>query len=147
MIQCLLADARRLEALSPAFAIAVEWLSAHNPARVKPGRYELAEGVFVNCEEPALRPASQAKLETHRRYADIHVPILGPERIGLAYTSALSHPVADYDADRDIRFFTDEYSVVAEVKPGEILVVFPEDAHAPNIGAGPHRKLCVKIPV
>ena len=147
MIQCLLPDAARLRGLSPEFACAIDWLLAHRPENIAPGSYLIGSGVKVNCEEPRLRPTAEALLEAHVRYADIHVPIAGPEQVGLAYTSTLSHPTSPYDAERDIRFYTDQYSTVTTVNPGEILIVFPEDAHAPNIGCGPHRKLCIKIPI
>lgn len=147
MIQSLLTDIARFSNLSPGFAQAADWLLHNDPSDVLPGKYEIGGGVFVNSEEPELRPPSDAFLEAHRRYADIHVPISGTERVGLAYTSTLSHPVGEYDADRDIQFFTDSYSQTTEIRPGELLIVFPEDAHAPNIGTGAHRKLCIKIPL
>lgn len=146
-IQCSITDAARYRDLSPAFARAIDWLMEHNPADVAPGRYDIGLGVTVNCEEPRLRSASNARLEAHRRYADIHVPISGPEGVGMADIGSLSCPTADYDADRDIIFFADSYSDVTEIIPGEMLILFPEDAHAPNIGEGPHRKLCIKIPI
>lgn len=147
MKKCSLTDASRYSSLSPAFAHAIDWLTHRSLADIAPGRHEIGCGVTVNCEEPELRPVSEAKLEAHRRYADIHVPVSGLERIGLAPVSALSCPLCDYDSGRDIIFFADDYSEIVDVTPGEMLIVLPEDAHAPNIGEGAHRKLCIKIPV
>ena len=46
-----------------------------------------------------------------------------------------------------VEFFGDEPQCHITVRPGQFIIFFPEDAHAPNIGIGNHRKLCVKIAI
>jgi beta-galactosidase beta subunit len=61
--------------------------------------------------------------------------------------SGLKYPHGEYDGERDICFYGDSATIMLHVRVGQMAVFFPEDAHAPNIGIGTHRKLCIKIPV
>ena len=71
----------------------------------------------------------------------------GTEIIGWAPVESLKHKREEYDADRDVAFYGDAAHSLLHVKVGQMAVFFPEDAHAPNIGLGNHRKLCIKIPL
>ena len=62
-------------------------------------------------------------------------------------TNSVKWDSRGYDDDKDIEFFGDAAMTALHVAPGQIAVFFPDDAHAPNIGLGNHRKLCIKIPV
>ncbi len=153
MILCDISDAARYRAISPLFAEAVDWLLNNAGQEFVKGIWYInpeaatEAGVRVSCEEPALLPRDKARLEAHRRYIDIHVPLKGTETIGWAPVASLKHVHEPYDEARDIVFFGDTAQSLLHVKRGQIAVFFPEDAHAPNIGLGNHRKLCIKIPV
>jgi YhcH/YjgK/YiaL family protein len=54
-------------------------------------------------------------------------------------------PVTDYDAARDIQFFSDAPSSWIATPPGSLCVFFPDDAHAPLVSAGMIRKVVVKV--
>ena len=148
MILCQISDAERYKNISPAIAEAIEWLGAHVKDEFVKGSVELGDtGIRVNSEEVALRPRENAVLEAHRRYIDIHVPLKGRESIGWAAVYGLNYPRDKYDEESDIIFYGDSATTVLHVNVGQIAIFFPEDAHAPNIGLGNHRKLCIKIPV
>ncbi|MCM1067427.1 MAG: YhcH/YjgK/YiaL family protein [Muribaculaceae bacterium] len=151
MIVCSIIDASRYGALSPNLAEAIGWLIDHCADDFAKGKYSIAGSgnaeIFAKCEEPALLPREKAALESHRRYIDIHVPLKGTEIIGWAPVEALKHIRTPYDADADIAFYGDAAHSLLHVKRGQCAIFFPEDAHAPNIGLGSHRKLCIKIPV
>ena len=149
----ILSDIRNLaryEGVAPALGAAIRWLIEHESDAFVKGEtaVEFPGGEFVvKCEEPAMMPRERVALEAHRRFIDIHVPLKGVEGIGWAPVEGLKHPHGEYDAERDIRFFGDVSVSILHVHPGQAVVFFPEDAHAPNIGLGNHRKLCIKIPV
>lgn len=127
---------------------AIDWLREHSADEFVKGVTEIpGTGILVKAEEPALLPREKVALEAHRRFIDIHVPIKGEEIIGWAPVDSLKHPREEYDEEKDIAFFGDASHSLLHVRPGQIAIFFPEDAHAPNIGLGNHRKLCVKIPV
>lgn len=86
MIVCQIEDAQKFKTISQGIALAIEWLQNHKTDEFVKGIYTAgttAEGdVIVKCEEPALIPRENARLEAHRRFIDIHVPLKGTEIIG-----------------------------------------------------------------
>ena len=148
MIICNLSDSERYRKLSPLIAKAIDWLCEHSTDDMDEGSYPLDDsGIIINVETPALRQREMAQLEVHRHFIDIHVPLKGVETIGWAPLCNLVHEREAYNPDKDIAFYGDLSACLLHVRPGQIAIFFPEDAHAPNIGLGTHRKLCVKIPV
>ena len=75
------------------------------------------------------------------------MPLKGTETMGWTPVGACKHVRQAYDEENDFMTFGDSAHSLLHVKKGQIAVFFPEDAHAPNIGLGNHRKLCLKIPV
>ncbi len=153
MILCKVTDAERYRGISPLLDIALDWLTENftstftkGTTYIGPEAEDESLRIRVNCEEPALIPREKATLEAHRRYIDIHVPLKGTETIGWAPVESLKHIRTPYDEEKDIAFFGDTAHSLLHVKVGQIAIFFPEDAHAPNIGLGTHRKLCIKIP-
>lgn len=132
-------------------AVALRWLADNVSTVFTPGTYiigQCAAGeIYAKCEEPALMPRENVSLEAHKQYIDIHVPLKGKETIGWAPVSGLRLERAPYDADRDIAFYGDAAQALIHLYPGQCAIFFPDDAHAPNIGLGKHRKLCIKIPI
>ena len=101
---------------------------------------------FIGSEP--MRSAEAAKLEAHRHYIDIQIPLDGSEGYGWRPTQELTQSVAGYQAERDVEFFHDRPSAHIHVRPGEFLILFPEDAHAPLIGNEAEiKKLVFKIAV
>ena len=151
MILSLVSDSPVYANLPPGLAMAIEWLLAHIGDDFTPGRYTIGDipagEVFVKVEDTTLIPREKASLESHKRYIDIHIPLKGTETIGWAPTSGLKHSRQPYDESLDIEFYGDTAHSLLHVKVGQMAIFFPSDAHAPNIGLGRHRKLCIKIPI
>lgn len=151
MILCNISDAGRYRSLGRTLAAAIDWLTEHAADNFATGISVIERAgepdITVKCEEPALVPREDAALEAHRRFIDIHVPLKGTETIGWAPVSSLRHVRTPYDEEKDVAFFGDSAHSMLHVRVGQMAVFFPEDAHAPNIGLGRHRKLCIKVPV
>ena len=151
MIVCQIEDAQKFGTLSEGIALAIEWLQNHKADGFVKGIYAAgstaAGDVIVKCEEPALMPRENVRLEAHRRFIDIHVPLKGTEIIGWAPVAALKHPQVPYCEESDVEFYGDAAHSLIHLHKGQLAVFFPEDAHAPNIGLGNDRKMCMKIPV
>lgn len=105
------------------------------------------DSVKINSQEVEMRPLENAPLEAHRRYIDIHVPLSGAERFGWSPAEVLTPDQNGYDDENDIVFFKDQPQIVFDIYPGQFAIFFPDDAHAPIVGEGTLRKLCIKIPV
>ncbi len=128
---------------------ALRWVALHHNDPFEKGTVELREDGCIKAshEVVAMLPQGKQMLEAHRRFIDIHVPISGDETIGWASLKHLRNITEKYDEGKDVEFFGDEPQSYITVRPGQCVIFFPEDAHAPNIGVGRHKKICVKIAI
>ena len=153
MILCEIKDAGRYAVLSGALKKAIEWLQNYQPDDFVKGVIDLgvpdgfSAEILVKCQELSLVPRENARPEAHHRFIDIQVPLKGAETMGWAPVDALHHLQSPYSEEKDVEFYGDSAHSLLDVKVGQMVVFFPEDAHAPNIGLGNHRKLCIKVPV
>lgn len=147
MIVCDINRSEIFDNITPLLGEALRWVRQHAGDEFASGVIEIGDGITVKCECLALVPRERARLELHRRYIDIHVPLKGPETIGWASAGCLVHELSAYDEEHDVAFYGDSAQALLHLRRGQLAVFFPDDAHAPNIGIGSHRKLCVKIPV
>lgn len=122
---------------------ALLWVKDNYNKHFEKGTIEITDKIRVNCDEVSMVP--QQMLEAHRRHIDIHVPQSGEENMGWSPINNLKNCISPYEEERDVEFFGDEPQCNLTVRPGQFVIFYPEDAHAPNIGVGNHRKLCVKI--
>lgn len=77
--------------------------------------------------------------EAHREYADIHYVISGDEGMGYANIESMKS-VCDYNSEQDYQLLSGEVSLV-HLRKGDFCLVFPEDAHIPQMTAGENRHL------
>lgn len=147
MILLKLEDSARIESLHPQFKRLFEYLKSHDLKSLPFGRIELdGSNLFINVDHPTLKKKEEQILEAHRAYIDIHVPVDGDEIIGWRAISDITVPsIEPFDKERDIAFYNQSSSTYVNVHPGEFLIAYPEDAHAPIIGEGQIRKIIAKI--
>lgn len=141
-------DTAAVEKMNGAFATAFEWLRRNMTSIHETGtsRVVIDEGnMWVNVETPLMKKRDEQLLELHSRFIDIHVPVDKDEVIGYCPAYHLRDVKTPYDAERDIAFYADSPLCYVTLHPGEFAVMFPHDAHAPIIGEGAVKKLCVKI--
>ena len=130
----------------PAFARAASFICGTDLASLADGRYEIdGRRVFMTIATSPMRPAEEAPLEAHDRYADIQIVLSGSETYGWADRQSLSSPRGEFDAAADIVFYDDSPTRFFTLQAGEMTVFMPSDAHAPLIGAGSVRKCIVKV--
>jgi biofilm protein TabA len=148
MIFDVLANAYRYEKLHPLFPQAFAFLRETDLMALAPGRYPIeGEALFAIIQEADGRARADAQLECHRKYIDIQLVLQGTDEMGWKPLHDCREPVAEYSDKRDIRFFFDASASWITVPVGAYCVFFPEDAHAPLVGAGPIRKVVLKIAV
>jgi YhcH/YjgK/YiaL family protein len=148
MILDILANAGRYAGLHPLFPRAFEFLRDTDLQALAPGRFPIeGERLFAIVESVAGRSREDARLECHRKYIDIQLVLAGTEEMGWKPVSDCREPVADYSAERDIRFFRDVPASWVTTPPSAFCIFFPQDAHAPLVSAGSVRKVVLKIAV
>ena len=147
MILLKLQDSNRIEALHPQFKRLFDYLKSTDLNSLPFGRVELdGKNLFINVDHPTLKKKEKQILEAHRAYIDVHVPVDGNEMIGWRAISDIDVPSeAPFDEQRDIAFYNAPSSTYVELHPGECLIAYPEDAHAPIIGEGQIKKIIAKI--
>lgn len=132
----------------PLFQKAFEYLKSLDFLSADEGKVELVgKDLFVMISDGDLRSEKDAKLEVHNQYIDIQMPVSKVETFGWKARFALKEESDAFDSSRDIQFFEDSYTSKVSVSPGNFVIFFPSDAHAPCIGEGKVRKVVVKIKV
>lgn len=146
MITDTIANARRYAALHPDFADAVALLQSLDFTRLPDGRYPCDNPnirLFVGTE--AMRTRDDAKPEAHMKHIDIQVPLSGVETYGWTDRGCLKNGLG-YQEEQDIEFFDCTPETWLDIAPGEFVLFFPNDGHAPLVGEEPFiRKAVFKI--
>ena len=153
------AQCRGLAYFDPAFAYLDELATPGSPARRRlealaageSGRVELAGGMYAIEQVYRSKPRAEGFFESHRKFIDIQVVLVGEEIMEVAEIGHL--PVkAPFDADKDVIIYGDfPGASVLRFRAGEAGVYFPADGHMPGLmgagGAQLVRKTVVKVPV
>ncbi len=137
----------RIEALHPRFKEVFDYIKQNDLLNAPLERITLdGDKLFINnvLIEQGKSQAEQP-MEAHKRYIDIHVLLQGEERVGWADIDKLGEPSKAYDEADDYMLYEQEAISYVDLKEGEFVIVYPEDAHAPIIGKGQIRKLIVKV--
>jgi len=147
MILSTLSESGRIESLHPLLKPLFDYVKGHDFSAVPAGRIVLqGDDLFINVSDATLLAREQQKLEVHRAYIDVHIPLSGPETIGWRPLSSLEGPAeAPFDVENDFALYAAPATSYVDVQPGQFLLVYPEDAHAPVIGTGHLRKLIAKV--
>jgi YhcH/YjgK/YiaL family protein len=132
--------------LNPRFRQAFDFIRENNLADMAAGKYTLdGENLFITIAEIDGKAAGEAKTEAHRKYIDIQIVLCGQEIMGWTAVEKCQHVSESYHAEQDIIFYEDKPTTYLTVNPGEFVVFFPEDGHAPAIGNGRIKKAVVKV--
>mgnify|MGYP005943501479 CR=1 FL=1 len=127
---------------------AIDYLTAyhvaHNLSDLPLGRTEVdGENVFINVMEAGLNPDS-ARLEYHKKYADLQIDLTGGE--GWGYETAPGTEVEPYQPD--IGKKDSEDAVFGALGEGRFVLFFPGELHKPGVarpGCDHVRKAVIKI--
>ena len=134
--------------LHPGFARAFDFLTRADLASLPPGKHEIAgQQVFAIIARGTGEGLDNARLESHRKYIDIHYVISGTEQIGWLELSTCATAPAAFDAVKDIGFCDDRPETWLTLPPNHFTILYPHDAHAPLAGVGPVHKVIVKVMV
>ena len=112
------------------FKLVSDYLKTHNLAELECGRHELrGNEVFFNLQEYQTKPVQ--KLEAHRKYIDIQVPVTGEEYMG--YTNIENTSITEqYSEEKDVMFLNGSVDKIkADYKT--FLIFYPQDAHMPAL--------------
>lgn len=125
---------------------AIEYIKTHDLNEMPLGKYVLDEGnLLINIVETDMRYKEDAKLEIHKVFIDIQMPLSKDEQFGIKSIDECKHPIGEYDSANDLLFFNDSIEQIETVEKGCIIVFDTDTAHAPLIGEGRIRKAIIKV--
>ena len=129
--------------LNPLFADVVEFLKNNDLQTIEDGKHFIKDkDLFVNIQVAKGKTQEAAVLETHIEMIDIQIPITCEETFG--YTPLCDLPDFEYNAEKDITKYGDTKSqTYVTVKPGQFVIFFPQDGHAPCIINQPEIKKAI----
>lgn len=147
MIHSTLDESACYESLHPHFKEVFDYIKSHDLRAMEPQRLELrGEELFINRIDAPSNPQDEQPIEAHESYIDIQILLEGRERIGWLPRAKCLSPRAPYDESKDIIFYHDQPTSYVDLLPGDFVILFPQDGHAPFIGDGsPISKLIVKV--
>ena len=135
--------------LLPALRSVADYLSTMDAEAFTAGTTELDGGARCIASEFVTAAPEEFTLECHRRFIDVHVTLVGAERIGVR-ALALCEAAGEYHEDNDYQHVRGTVSLL-DMVPGTFAVFFPDDAHIPGLPLGISgeaiRKLVFKLPV
>jgi biofilm protein TabA len=137
---------------TPGLRRALAFLARADLADLPDGRVAIdGEQTFALVQRYTTVQTDAPRFEVHRRYCDVQFVVSGRETIGWASLARL-HVTQPYDAAQEACFGTVAAADVTGVRldAGQLVVLYPEDAHAPKLAAGgpsPVHKIVVKVAV
>lgn len=139
-------NSKQIENLHPLFKKAFEYIRSTDFSKMEDGKIELdGDNLIVSVATIFGKSKDEAAIETHKKYIDIQLPILGVEKIGWKAGCELQEESVPYNEEKDIAFFIDRPTAYTKIYPGQFAIYFPCDGHAPGIGQGSIRKVVVKV--
>ena len=133
--------------LGDRFRRALEWMAHVDHNSLTPSQRVDIDGdnIYATLFTVDTLPAHEAKLETHRQYADIQYVLEGGEKVGYMLEGGEVRQLSEYEPD--IQFFTGDWDTLT-VRAGMFYIVWPQDYHAPRLACGsvaPTKRLVVKV--
>ena len=101
------------------------------------------KNLFLFGSEYKGKTKEDAKMEAHRQYVDIQMPLMGQEQLGWQTIDNCHDVITTYDVEKDIVFFATSLSMYITLHPGEFVIFFTEDVHAPEIGIEELKKVVI----
>ena len=148
MIVSNLQNSGRIESLHPMFKQLFDYVKSHDLLHTDCGRIELdGDRLFINNVNPVCVKASEQVLEVHHDYIDIHILLEGKEHIGWKAIEDVNQLKQEYQKEVDCALYSDIPTTFVDLLPGQFVIVYPEDPHAPVIGEGKIRKLIAKVKI
>ena len=145
MIISKLENSSRIEPLHPLFKRLFDYVKQHDLLSQVPQKIILkGDELFINHVLLEGKKKSEQPLEIHQDYIDVHILLSGKETIGWKAREDLTQETQAYDKAADCALYGDTPTTYTDILPGEFVIVYPEDPHAPAIGEGLNRKLQAK---
>lgn len=141
-----LENLNKYASINPLFAQAIDFLKSNELNKLELGKLELkGKDLVLSVAQTKPKSKEDAKLETHKEFIDIQIPLSGVEVMGYTPAEDCLPANAEYSKEKDITFFEGGAQSYITVKPGMFAIFFPQDGHAPGISSDGVKKIIVKV--
>lgn len=134
--------------LSYGIKLGLEYLKDTDFSKVENGKYLLNdEIVYANVQDYTSKKLEEGKFEAHRNYIDIQYIVEGEEQIGVGDISNYESFIK-YEEANDIEFLNpkdENFSTFVRLKAGDFAILYPHDAHMPQIAINDNQKYVKKV--
>ena len=114
--------------LEPDLLTCLEYAKKNSLENFEKGSYIIdGDDIFVNIVAYETCEKEDRFWEAHRKYIDVHLLLEGSEKIALNFIENLEEK--EYEEDGDFLPLEGEPNSYVELKKGDFLVCYPEDAH------------------
>lgn len=128
------------------FQEAFKYLDDINDAMLPTGKVDIkGNEMFAIYSVPGSTKSVQPKLEAHKEYIDIHYIVEGKELFGWKPTEKCLLSDFEFNFKEDYILYSDLDFSTFILEKGMIVIVYPEDAHAPIIETENLKKVVLKI--
>lgn len=131
-------------ALNPLFGKVADYIAQHDLLSMEAGKYEIdGKDLFLNRNLSRGKTKEEARIESHDRMIDIQIPLNVPEAMG--YTPRKELPECEYNDVKDITFYPGLAKEYVTIYPGQFVIFFPQDGHAPCVSDKEIEKAIFKV--
>lgn len=135
--------------IHPQFENAFNYILTNNLSEAPDGTIEIPDGIrsFITTSMGKSKEASLDKFECHDYNIDIQLCVKGVETFGWKPRQKCKTQKGAYNAEKDVRFYSDKPDTFFELTDNQFAIFFPEDVHATMIGSGLIKKMVIKIKI
>lgn len=106
------------------------------------------DDLIVNINDFKGKAEEDCRMEAHREYLDIQIPMGETEMMGWKAQVDCREVTTEYNEQKDVEFYADKATAMFAVPDGHFAVFFPWDGHQPGIAPGKqYRKIIVKAKI
>ena len=131
--------------LNKYFPAALEAAKNAMNENLESGRYDIdGDECYYMIQRYDANPPTDSKFESHREYIDIQIMLDGEEIIRFDSLDKLSR-MTDYTPDYELFAMNENYDSV-RLCAGDLVIIYPGEAHAPGILAdGAEARVCKMV--
>ncbi len=144
MIVDVIENLGKYAALNPLFGKVAEYIAQNDLLALEVGKYEIeGKDLFLNRALAKGKTKEEARIESHDLMIDIQIPLNVPEQMG--YTPRQDLPECEYNEAKDITFYPGLAKEYVTIYPGQFVIFFPQDGHAPCVSEVEVEKAIFKV--
>ena len=147
MILDKLENAEKYYSINPGFKKAFEFLKQSNVDKLEDRTDIDGDNVFALMVRAETTGDETAQIEVHEKYIDIQYAVEGTTEFGWKALQDCALVKESFNKENDCGLFTDNPDAQFSILPGQFVVFFPEDGHAPMGGKGISRRIVIKVMV